>query len=134
MTANEAYALTIQSVASIESAGIKIKVTPSSSRSDVEAIQKYNQPERVSSDKWVKVSFFPQTPAEAQLILKKARNLGRLGITFDTGGEPNGQRDWELDFSFAYRGVPDFNKEASQEAVEELIQKFSNEEFDPATD
>jgi len=130
MTANEAYELTLKAVTSLESAGIKIKIAPSSSRTDLELIQKYNQPERVAPDKWVNVSFFPETPAKAQLILKKARNLGRLGISFDTGGEPNGQRDWELDWSFAYRGVPDFKKEQSQQIVEDLIQKLSDEEID----
>ena len=96
MNANEAYELTMQAVTSLESAGIKISITPSSTRTDLELVQKFNQPERVAPDKWVTVSFFPQTQADAQLILKKARNLGRLGISFDTGGEPNGQRDWEI--------------------------------------
>ena len=125
MNANEAYELAMQAVTSLESAGIKISITPSSTRTDLELVQKFNQPERVAPDKWVTVSFFPKNQAEAQLILKKARNLGRLGISFDTGGEPNGQRDWELDWSFAYRGTPDFTKEQAQEAVEGMIQKLS---------
>ena len=124
MTAAEAYELTMQAVASLESAGMKIKISPSNSRTDLELIQKYNQPERVAPDKWVNVSFFPQTESEAQLILKKARNLGRLGIMFDTGGA-SGLRDWELDWSFAYRGIPDFAKEEVQQTVEDLIEKLS---------
>ena len=128
MTTNEAYDLTIQAVTSLESAGIAIKVTPSKSRTDLEIIAKYRLPERVAPEKWVTVAFFPKTPAEAQLILKAARNLGRLGIAFDTGGEPNGQRDWELDWSFAYRGTPDFTKEQAQETVEDLIQRLSDDE------
>ena len=128
MTTSEAYDLTIQAVTSLESAGIAIKVTPSKSRTDLEIIAKYRQPERVVPDKWVSVAFLPKTPAEAQLILKAVRNLGRIGISFDTGGEPNGQRDWELDFSFAYRGVPDFSKEQAQEAVEDLIQRLGDED------
>ena len=131
MTATEAYELTLQAVASLESAGIRIEITPSSSRTDLELIQKYNQPERVAPDKWVNVSFFTETESETQLILKKARNLGRLGIAFDTGGM-GGQRDWELDWSFAYRGVPDFTKEQAQQTVEDLIQKFSDEDTSPA--
>lgn len=133
MTANEAYELTMQAVTSLESAGIKITITPSRSRTDPELIAKYNQPERVAPDKWVTVSFFPQTQSEAQLIHKKARNLGRLGIMFDTGGD-SGQRDWELDWSFAYRGNPDFDKEESKQAVEDLIQQFNNEETNPKPD
>lgn len=128
MTTIEAYELTMQAVKSLESAGIAIKITPSTARTDLELVQKYNQPERVAPEKWVNVSFFPQTQAEAQLILKKVRNLGRRGIMFDTGGGTDGQRDWELDFSFAYRGVPDFSKEQAQEAVEDLIQKFSDDD------
>ena len=130
MTTDEAHELTMQAVKSLESAGIEVKITPSKSRTDQELIQKYRQPERVAAEKWVTVALFPKTPGEAQLILKKARNLGRLGISFDTGGEPNGQRDWELDWSFAYRGVPDFTKEQAQEVVEDLLQKFSAEEID----
>jgi len=128
MTSTEAYELTLKAVTSLESAGIKISITPSQSRTDLELVQKYNRPERVAPEKWVSVALFPKTPAEAQLILKKARNLGRIGISFDIGGEPNGQRDWELDFSFAYRGIPDFQKEQAQEAVEDLIQKFSDDD------
>lgn len=127
MTANEACELTMQIVTSLGSAGIKITITPSSSRSDSEMIQKYNQPERVSPDKWITVSFLTKTQSEVQLIHKKARNLGRLGIMFDTGGAPNGQRDWELDWSFAYRGIPDFAREESQQTVEDLIQQFNDE-------
>ena len=132
MTTNEAYELTLKAVTSLESAGIAVKITPSQSRTDLELIQKYNQPERVAPEKWVSVALFPKTQAEAQLILKKARNLGRLGIAFDTGGEPNGQRDWELDFSFSYRGVPNFAKEQAQETVEDLIQKYSDDDADAA--
>ena len=131
MTTDEAYELTMQAVKSLESAGLAIKITPSQSRTDLELIAKYNQPERVAPEKWVSVAFLPKNQAEAQLILKKARNLGRLGISFDTGGEPGGKRDWELDWSFAYRGVPDFQKEQAQETVEDLIQKLSTEEIDP---
>lgn len=127
MTTDQAYELTMQAVKSLESAGIAIKITPSKSRTDLELIAKYRQPERVVPNKWVSVAFLPKTPAEAQLILKAARNLGRLGISFDTGGEPNGQRDWELDWSFAYRGVPDFAKEQAQETVETLIQRLSED-------
>jgi len=127
MTSTEAYELTLKAVTSLESAGIAIKITPSKSRTDLELIAKYRQPERVVPNKWISVAFFPQTPADAQLILKKARNLGRIGITFDTGGEPNGQRDWELDWSFAYRGDPDFAKEQAQETVETLIQVLSED-------
>ena len=127
MTPTEAYELTLKAVASIESAGIAIKITPSTARTDLELVQKYNRPERVAPNKWVSVAFLPKNQAVAQLILKKARNLGRLGISFDTGGEPNGQRDWELDWSFAYRGIPDFQKEQAQETVEELIQALSED-------
>jgi len=125
MTTDEAYELTMQAVTSLESAGIAIKVTPSSSRIDQELIAKYRLPERVAPEKWVTVTFFPKTPAEAQLILKAVRNLGRLGIAFDTGGS-DGQRDWELDWSFAYREVPDFAKEQSQETIEDMIQVLSD--------
>ena len=125
MNANEAYELTLKAVTSLESAGIAVQVTPASSRIDLELVQKYNRTERVAPEKWVSVALFPKTPDEAQLILKAVRNLGRLGIMFDTGGEPNGQRDWELDFSFAYRGAPDFKKEQAQETVETLIQVLS---------
>ena len=48
---------------------------------------------------------------------------------FDTGGGTDGQRDWELDWSFAYRGIPDFQKEQAQEAVEDLIQKLGDDEI-----
>ena len=125
MTTDQAYELTMQAVTSLEAAGIAIQVTPASSRTDQELIQKYRQPVRVSPEKWVTVAFLPKTPADAQLILKAVRNLGRLGIMFDTGGGTDGQRDWELDWSFAYRGVPDFAKEQAQETVETLIQVLS---------
>lgn len=129
MTPDEAYTVTMQAITSLESSGINIRITPFSFRTDLELITKYNQPERVTPDKWVNVSFFPQNQFEAQLIHKKARNLGRLGIMFDTGGT-NGQRDWELDWSFAYQGVPDFVKEEAQQTVEYLIHKLSEEEID----
>jgi len=132
MTANEAYELTLRTVSSLKSAGIRITITPSRSRTDPKLIAKYNQPERVAPDKWVNVSFLTQTQSEAQLIHEKARNLGRLGIMFDTGGD-SGQRDWELDWSFAYRGNPDFAKEAAQQTVEDLIRQFNNEEINPET-
>ena len=127
MNVAEAYELTMQAVTSLESAGITIQVTPSQSRADQELIQKYRQPERVAPEKWVTVAFLPKTQADAQLILKAVRNLGRLGISFDTGGGTDGQRDWELDWSFAYRGVPDFKKEQAQETVETLIQRLSED-------
>lgn len=130
MTTDEAHELTLKAVTSLESAGIAIQVTPSKSRTDMELVQKYYWPERVAPEKWVSVAFFPKIQADAQLIVKKARNLGRLGIAFDTGGGTNGQRDWELDWSFAYRGIPDFTKEQAQEVVEDLLQKFSAEEID----
>lgn len=120
MNTNEAFDATLAAVEELRQSGISVEVKPSRSRSDSELVKKYSGPERVAPDRWVNVSFHPKTPEQSKAIAEKAKHIGWLGIGFDTGGCA-GQRDWELDWSFRYTGMPDGELEVRRDHVEQLI-------------
>jgi hypothetical protein len=66
------------------------------------------------------VTFKTEDPAIMEFIYKRVNELADLGITFDTGG-CQGQRDWELDWSFKYTGVPDPLAVEARSAVEHML-------------
>ena len=120
MTTNEAYNEAMDAVEELRESGIRVDIKPSRSRNDAECVAKYSGPERVAPDKWIHVTFHPQTGEQRKAIAEKARHLGWLGAGFDTGGCA-GQRDWELDWSFRYTDRPDGELEERRDDVEAII-------------
>lgn len=120
MTVDEALKLTMEEVNAILQRGVRIQVKPSTSCSDEELVKKYDRPGRLKPDEWRHVTFFPKTDEHRALVHQKAMDLGRRGICFDSGGG-DGERDWELDWSFHVAEAPDGELEERREDVERLI-------------
>lgn len=120
MNVNEAYDHTLTVVDEIKEAGVKVEIKPCSSRDNEDLVKKYDVPNRISSDKWIHVSFFPKGKEEIDLVFEKGRALRALNICFDSGGGC-GSRDWELDWSFTIKEDASLEKE-SYELVEGAIQ------------
>jgi len=99
MTPNQAFKKTLEFVEEIRKTGIKVKIKKYPHPIPKRILQKFNGKERVSPDKWVKVTFHHNKPGQLDLIYVKLVELGDMGIGFDTGGSHN-IYDWELDWSF----------------------------------
>ena len=121
MTTDEAYAEVMKAVKDIEKAGVVVEITPTKQGDDPKLVARHSGPEHVSPDKWVSVEFLPKTDAHLELIHRKAKELGWLGIGFDTSGAV-GCRDWQVDWSFQYTRRPDGDREASRDEVEDMLQ------------
>jgi hypothetical protein len=117
-TAVDAYDLAMHWIENLRQLGVRIEIKPSKSRMDAECVAKYSGPERVSTDKWVHVHFFPTTHEQKQALFEAQAALNLLGIYFDTGGF-TGQRDWELDWSFRFGGVPEHQDEMTSQVPSE---------------
>lgn len=109
----EAYHKTLGVVEELRQGGINVVVTPSVSTREKD--------DPLPRDKWVNVKFMVENKAQSDLVRQKSRELGLDGIVFDTGGM-QGERDWELDWSFKVRPVPFAEREAAQDTVEEIIE------------
>jgi hypothetical protein len=120
MSTDEAFQETLDAVEEIRQSGVTVEIRPYKKPVRPGLLDKYSGPERVHRDKWVTVTFKPTDKAACTLIAEKARHLGWLGISFDTGGML-GQRDWELDWSFKYTGRPDGDQEERRDVVEDLL-------------
>lgn len=117
---DEAYGRVMSTVDELRSFGLRTVVKPSRSCCNPEIVEKYKGPDRLTPNKWVHVSFFPDTDEQRTAIAEAARSLGWSGIFFDVGGCA-GQRDWELDWSFHCTGIPDGEKERDREDLESII-------------
>ena len=104
MTPDEAYSLTLRYVAEICGLGVRAEIKRSKAQDKPEMVARYSGSDRVAPDKWINVSFYPETVALYEAIFERKRRLTGMGISFDTGGGI-GVRDWELDWSFTCQGV-----------------------------
>lgn len=127
MTTNEAFELAIEKANELKENGIEVVFRPCNSEDNEEMIEKYNKPENIPPDKWVKVTFENIDKYQAEKIHDAANYLGMCGILFDSGGCSN-SRDWELDWSFQYTGQeePEERKQARDE-VEDMINKLPDD-------
>lgn len=121
MTPIQAYELTLEKIGELKGEGIKAKIRPSSLRNDKKLVADLNDKENIPPSKWVNVTFMSLTQKQTERLTELA-NLGLCGIRFDTGGW-QGERDWELDWSFKYTGKEDQDWRDARYAVEHLINK-----------
>ena len=122
MTTEQAYERALAVVEELRQAGITVTIKPYSKKLlTSELIAKYSGPDRIAPEKWVNVDLTYETEEQRLRIKSGAKELNWLGITFDTGGTSK-TRDWELDWSFHYTGVPDGERDAAQNEVEDLIE------------
>ena len=115
-----AYEIALEKLEELKEEGIKVKMIPSRSRSDKDAIEEYSTPENLPADKWYHVTLEFKNETQRIKIIEAANYLGMCGITFDSGGWSN-YRDWELDWSFRYKNKEDENRRNMREAVEDII-------------
>ncbi len=120
MTAIEAYQNTLNRIQEMREVGIKNKITPCNVRNDLEIVARYSGPERIGPEKWVHVELYPSNETEKAIIYHHTSELNLMGIQFDTGG-CDGERDWELDWSFFYAGQFNAEKEKAHREIEDLI-------------
>ena len=120
MNADEAYAEAIAAVHELRDSGIRTEIEPYPKPIRASLLEKYSGPERVAPEKWVNVHFYPVTDEQKSAIHEAAHKLGWQSMKFDTGG-CEGQRDWELDWSFNVVATPDAEAEHGRDVVEEII-------------
>ena len=126
MNLDEAYEFAMQMVEEIKSAGVEVIKTPSKSRTIASILKEFdNQPDRLPSDKWFRVTFKTNNPEHLKMISEKAKIIGWRGIAFDTSG-CKGERDWSLDWSFHLTGTPDGEMEAGRDTVEDILTKLES--------
>jgi len=99
MNINEAYGIAMAVVKRLEAFGIRVVLKEPLSRKNREIVAKYSRRDRLKSELWFHITFFPTTVDEQRMIHDQAVILREKGIAFDTGGM-QGQRDWEFDWSF----------------------------------
>ena len=112
----EAYEQTLEGAMDLGQYGIEVEITPSQSETKREG-------ECLPRDKWVDILFRFKTKAQAEIIKRRADELGGAGIVFDTGGS-KGERDWAIDWSFDVRSAPDAEWQARREGVEKMINRM----------
>ncbi len=123
----EGYGLAMHAVDDIQSLGCRVEKTPSRSRNIQSTLDKYrDMPGRVPPGMWFHVTFHTEDPEILKSIQAKAKHLGWRGICFDTGG-CQGERDWELDWSFHVVDTPDGEQEMARDEVEDMIQGLPKE-------
>lgn len=95
----EALEITLSTVKELKKEGVKVDIMPHTldPEGNVEVtVTSKNLP----IEKWCHVGLRCFTPTQQRLLQNSEDNLHKLGISFDTGSG-FGQRDWELDWSFA---------------------------------
>ncbi len=129
MTPNEAHDYTLSIVRELQDAGVPVTINPYNLTNDSgkSALAKYGGlPDHASPDRWCNVDLRPVTDEHHQLLRQKQKELGWMGITFDSGGGM-GTRDWELDWSFRLtEGVPDSDREEAVDMTNDLIDGLEN--------
>lgn len=110
----KAYEETLAAARDLRPYGIEVEITPSKAP----ARQKEDPLPR---DKWVDITFRFKTRQQADIVKKRADELGWAGITFDTSGTKN-EREWQIDWSFQINPVPDGEWEARREDLEDMIE------------
>ena len=115
----EAYEETLAAAQDLRQYGIEVEITPQKpyeiSRDDPS----------LPRDKWVDILFRFKTKSQAEMIKRRADELGQMGIVFDTGGT-KGERDWAIDWSFEAHDEPDLEWQARREDVEQIIHQMGN--------
>ncbi len=117
----EAYEETLAAAQDLCQYGIEVEITPQ---------EPYDGEDKDSSlprDKWVDILFRFKTKAQAEMIKRRADELGSAGIVFDTSGT-KGERDWQIDWSFRVYPVPDEEWQAAREGLEEVISNMGRGE------
>ncbi len=114
----EAYEQTLEGAMDLGQYGIEVEITPSQSETK-------RGGECLPRDKWVDILFRFKTKAQAEIIKRRADELGGAGIVFDTGGS-KGERDWAIDWSFAVHSAPDEEWQARREGVEKAINRMGS--------
>jgi hypothetical protein len=113
MNVSEAYQKILDAAEELRDAGIGVTIAPSKSTTR-------NNVDPLPRDKWVIIIFKVKNKQEAVAVSKKADELGQAGITFDTSGT-SGEREWEVDWSFNVRDVPDGGWKTARGHVEDMI-------------
>lgn len=122
MTTQEALLFTLSKVDELRELGIEVINKPYSFKDNPETIVNYNKPENIKHNLWIQISFKTKNKIHFEKIREAMHYLRICGITFDTGG-CNGQRDWELDWSFSYNpGEDNPERGFAQDAVEDILQ------------
>lgn len=109
----EAYKETLDAAQDLRQYGIQVEITPS--QSDTERTD-----DSLPLDRWVDITFRFKTKAQAEMVKRRADELGWHGIGFDTSGT-KGEREWQIDWSFRVNPVPDAEWQARREEVEDII-------------
>ncbi len=109
----EAYRRTLDAAGDLRVDGIKTEITQSLSNHDQE---ENGLPKAI----WVKIVFHPTDQAQVDAINKKLDELGWACIVFDTSGH-QGQRQWDVDWSFEVVDTPDGEWEGRRKEVEDMI-------------
>lgn len=122
MTPIQAYELTLEKIEELKNEGIEVEITPCASQNNKKLVEDYSSKENIPPDKWINVTFTSLTQKQTERLTELANYLGLCGIRFDTGGW-QGERDWELDWSFKYTGKEDQEWRDARYAVEHLINK-----------
>jgi len=129
MNPNEAHDYTMGVVRELQAAGIAVTVKPYNLEDEngKRTVAKYGSlPDHASPDKWCNVDLRATTDEHRQLLRQRQKELGWLGIHFDSGGGM-GVRDWELDWSFRLtEGVPDSDREQAVDMTNDLIDGLEN--------
>ena len=109
----EAYRHTLDVAGDLRVSGIKTEITQSRSNHDQEE-------NGLPKSMWVQIIFHPTKQAQVDAINQTLDELGWACIVFDTSGHP-GQRQWDVDWSFAVLDAPDGEWEARRKEVEGMI-------------
>ncbi len=115
----EAYEETLAAADDLSQYGIEIEITPQKP-SEVNV-----KDPSLPRDIWVDILFRFKTKAQAEMIKRRADELGSVGIVFDTGGT-KGERDWAIDWSFEVHSEPDVEWQVRREDVEKMISQMGS--------
>jgi len=127
----EAQKYALEVVEDLKHNGIRIEIKPA--RSDNEEFyaklqKKYAPPERLPHQLWKHITFYPEGEEQRKKIYQSRKELGWLGLSFDTGGCAD-CFDWELDWSFKLRDEPASGEEEKMnEMVEDMVNKMARGE------
>jgi len=118
----DAYAYVLSIIEKMVADGIVVKMKPHCSRKNRTLVEEYkNDTERIPEDNWVNVQLFPQSSEHVKRIFDETQRLRDIGIGFDTGGDCEGGRDWELDWSFYYSSSPLLTSKKAHSELEKML-------------
>ncbi len=123
----KAYDRTMKVIANIKEQGIGTEiVVPRRVKENKchDTVERYHPPERLPIEKWRHVTLIPKTKEQSDFIYKQVKKLRKFGIGFDTGGGCDGNRDWEIDWSFRCKKEKKVESLKSLQENEELIREL----------